>query len=153
MRSGCLAEIRWSVCMSKSHWSLCVSFSWTDAGLCIYHLFIWYHYYYYYFTPLTVFYTNVSRWLAQVSRTLLSIAVDLCNTVVWIVSTCPLISESSSPFTNPLGIVPRAPITIGITVTFIFHNFFSSLARFRYLSLFSPFIFTLWSAKTAKSTI
>ena len=27
--------------MSKSHWSLCVSFSRTDAGLCIYHLFVW----------------------------------------------------------------------------------------------------------------
>ena len=41
IRSGLLAEIRWSVCMSKSHRSLCVSFSTTDAGLCIYHLFIW----------------------------------------------------------------------------------------------------------------
>ena len=27
--------------MSKSHRSLCVSFSWTGAGLCIYHLFVW----------------------------------------------------------------------------------------------------------------
>ena len=41
IRSGRLAEIRWSVCMSKSHWSLCVSFPRTDAGLCIYHLFVW----------------------------------------------------------------------------------------------------------------
>ena len=40
-RSGLLTEIRWSVCMSKSHRSLCVSFSRTDAGLCIYHLFFW----------------------------------------------------------------------------------------------------------------
>ena len=32
IRSGLLAEIRWSVCMSKSHRSLCVSFSWTGAG-------------------------------------------------------------------------------------------------------------------------
>ena len=39
--SGLLAEIKWSVCMSKSHRSLCASFSWTDAGLCIYHLFVW----------------------------------------------------------------------------------------------------------------
>ena len=35
IKSGLLAEIRWSVCMSKSHWSLCVSFSRTGAGLCI----------------------------------------------------------------------------------------------------------------------
>ena len=40
-RSGLLAEIMWSVCMSKSHRSLCVSFSRADAGLCIYHLFVW----------------------------------------------------------------------------------------------------------------
>ena len=34
IRSGRLAEIRWSVCISKSHRSLCVSFSWTDSRLC-----------------------------------------------------------------------------------------------------------------------
>ena len=67
---------------------------------------------------------------------------------------CPLISKSSSPFTNSLGIVPSAPTTIGITVTFMFHSFFSSIARSRYLSLFSSsFNFTLWSAGTARSTI
>ena len=36
-----MAEIRGFVCMSKSHRSLCVSFSKADAGLCIYHLFVW----------------------------------------------------------------------------------------------------------------
>ena len=36
--SGRLAKIR---SMSKSCRSLCVSFSWTDAELCIYHLFVW----------------------------------------------------------------------------------------------------------------
>ena len=41
IRSGLLAENRWSVCMSKSQRSLCVSFSGTDAGLRIYHLFVW----------------------------------------------------------------------------------------------------------------
>ena len=35
IRSGYLAEIKWSVCMSKSHRSLCFSFSKTDVGLCI----------------------------------------------------------------------------------------------------------------------
>ena len=38
IRSGLLAEIRWSVYMSKSHRNLCESFSRTVAGLCIYHL-------------------------------------------------------------------------------------------------------------------
>ena len=36
-----LAEIRWSVCISKFHRRLYVSFSRTDAGLWINHLFIW----------------------------------------------------------------------------------------------------------------
>ena len=70
------------------------------------------------------------------------------------VSTRPFISKSSCPFINPLVIVPRAPITISINVTFMFHSFFSTLARSRYLSLFLfSFNFTLWSARTVKSTI
>ena len=35
------------------------------------------------------------------------------------VSSCPLVSKSSSSFTSPLGIIPIAPITIHTTVTFI----------------------------------
>ena len=59
----------------------------------------------------------------QVSRTLISILADFNNSVV-----------------------PRAPITIGITITFMFHSFFNSLVRSRYLSLFTlSFNFTLWS--------
>ena len=70
------------------------------------------------------------------------------------VSARPVISKFSSPCTNPLVTVPKAPITIGIIVTFIFQSFFNSLARSRYLSFFShSFNFTLWSARTAKSTI
>ena len=69
---------------------------------------------------------------SQISRTLLSILADLNDAVVWVVSTCALISKSSSPFTNRLGIVPSATTTIGITVTFMFHSSFSSLG-FRYL--------------------
>ena len=41
IRSGLLAEIRWSVFTWKSQRSLCVSFSRTGAGLCIYHLLVW----------------------------------------------------------------------------------------------------------------
>ena len=134
----------------------------------------------------------------QVSKTLLSILADLNNAVVWMVSTCSLISKSSSPFINPLRIVPCAPIhtrficwslrvtrtiqsiladfssavvwsvsiiplissspslffktlrifrsaqtTIGITVTFMFHRFFSSLARSKYLSFHFPLFLSL----------
>ena len=70
------------------------------------------------------------------------------------VSTRPPTSNSSSPFSNPLVTVPNAPITIDIIVTSMFHSFFNSLARSRYLSVFShSFSFILWSAGTAKSTI
>ena len=41
------------------------------------------------------------------------------------VSAQPLISNFSSPHPKPLGIVPSAPITIGITITFIFHSLLS----------------------------
>ena len=75
----------------------------------------------------------------QVSRTLLSILAGFNNAVVWMVSTRPPISESSRPFNNPLITVPKAPITIGTIVTLMFHSFFNSLARSRYLSFFSHF--------------
>ena len=90
----------------------------------------------------------------QVSRTRLRILAVLSNAVVWIVSTRPPISKSSRPFNNPLVIVPNATITIGTIVTFMFHIFFNSLARSRYLSFFSlSFRFIRWSAGSAKSTI
>ena len=90
----------------------------------------------------------------QVSRTRLRILVDINNAVVWMVSTCPFISKSSIPCINLLVTIPRAPITIGIAVTFMFHTFSNSLARFRYLSFFLlSFNLTRWSTGTAKSTI
>ena len=75
----------------------------------------------------------------QVSRTLLSILADLNNAVVWMVSTRPVISKSSSLCTNPLVNVTRAPITIGIIATFMFHSFFNSLAKVKVLISFFTF--------------
>ena len=90
----------------------------------------------------------------QVSRTHLRILAVLSNAVIWIVSTRPPTSKFSRPFNNPFVIVPKAPITIGTIVTFMFYSFFNSLARLKYLSFFShSFRFILWSAGTAKSTI
>ena len=67
------------------------------------------------------------------------------------VSTRPPTSKFSSPFSNPLVTVP---ITIGIIVTFMFYNFFNSLASSRYLSFFShSFSLILWSVGTTESTI
>ena len=71
----------------------------------------------------------------QVSRILLSILADLNNAVVWMVCIRPLISKTSSPCTNPLVTIPSTPVTISITVCFMFYSFFSSPARTRYLSL------------------
>ena len=102
-----------------------------------------------------VFHRNLSDSKSpQVSRTRLRILAVLSNAVVWIVSTRHPTSKSSRPFNNPLVIVPKAPITIGTIVTFMFHSFFNSLARSKYLSFFSlSFRFILWSVGTAKSTI
>ena len=89
----------------------------------------------------------------QVSRTLLSILAVFNNAVVLMVSTRLPTSKSSRPFNNSLVTVPKAPITIGIIVTFMFHSFFDSLARSWYLPLFlHSFCFILWSTGTAKST-
>ena len=57
------------------------------------------------------------------SRTLFSILAVLHNVVVWIVSTSPPTSKSSSPFDNSFVTLPKAPITIGIIVTCRFHSF------------------------------
>ena len=61
----------------------------------------------------------------QVSQTRLSILAVLNNAVVWMVSTRPPNSKSSSSFSNPLVTVPNTSITIGIIVNCIFYSFFS----------------------------
>ena len=94
-----------------------------------------------------------SREYRQVSRTLLSILVDLSNFVVLTISARFPISNTMF-LIKLLGVAPSAPATIGITVTFIFQRFFSSLSRYKYLSLFLfSLIFTQWSAGKAKSNI
>ena len=64
-----------------------------------------------------------------------SILSNLNNTVVWIVSTRTLISKSSPPLVN----IPRAPITTGIIVTFMFHNFFQFPSKVQALILLFAF--------------
>ena len=59
----------------------------------------------------------------QVSRTLLSILGVLSNAVVWMVSTRSPTSKSSSPFNNPFVTELKAPVTIDIIVTFMYHSF------------------------------
>ena len=76
----------------------------------------------------------------KVSRTLLSIRTVFHSAVDWMFSTRPPTSKSSSPFNNPLVTVPKAPITIGTIVTFMFHSFFNSFAR----SFFSHSFSFIW---------
>ena len=75
----------------------------------------------------------------HVSSTLLSMGTDLNNNVVWMVSTRPLTSMSSSPYTNPFVTVLSTPITNDISVTFKFNSFLKSLRS--HLSL--SFLFVL----------
>ena len=98
----------------------------------------------------------VFHWRLSNSKSLLvyrTLAV-FNNAVVWMISTRPPTSKSSKPFHNPLVTVLKAPFTIGIIVTFMFHSFFNSQARSRYLLLFShSFSFIMRSAGTTKSKI
>ena len=108
--------------------------------------------YYYYLTPgnfFTPILTEGFPWSLvpaslQVSRTLLSILANFSSAMVWVASILPVISRSSNLFSRFLGIVPKTPTMIGITITFMFYNFFISMVRSMYLSnfLFS-FIFTM----------
>ena len=100
-----------------------------------------------------VFHWSLRDIKSQVSMTLLSILADLKNLIVWIFATRLVISKTSNPCINPFVIVPRAPITIGINVTLIFHSFFFTYqARSRELIFFSVlFNFILQLAKAANS--
>ena len=84
IRSDLLADIRWSVCMSKSHRSFCVSFSWTDAGLCIYvyHLVEW----------SNLNFLHISQWITLPSHScqvLYSFCANLLHSLMMVLSPSP----------------------------------------------------------------
>ena len=81
-RSGLLFGIAWSICISNSE-NLLLLFNSFE-----------------FFTPVLADGSLLESEWQQVSRTLLSILTNLNNAVVWIISTCPLISKSSSPCTE-----------------------------------------------------
>ena len=87
----------------------------------------------------------------QVSGTLPSILAVFINAVVWIVSTRSPTSKYSRPFNNSFVTVPKAPVTIGIIVTFMFHGFFQFSSKVKVLiSLFTFFHFYFvvrWDSK------
>ena len=130
------------------------------------------YYYYYYYFIIVVFYRCYCHYYYLFSfksffYTSVWVTTSLLKSpgffsVFWLISIMqkfewsPLFLLFPSPLV-PLLILwclPRAPITIGIIFTFIFHRFFNPQARSRYLSLFSnSFNFTLSSTRTEKSTI
>ena len=104
------------------------------------------------FAMLVIFYWNLNDSKSpQISRTLLSILADLNCAVVWIVLIHLPISNSSSCLFKPLESVPSTPITIGITVNFMFHSFLSFFSKVQVLvSLFTFFNFhtvVWWDSK------
>ena len=77
---------------------------------------------------------KTSSWVtADLLRTLIP-----TDAVIWMVSILPRISIFPRLFSKPLGVVPSAPTKIGITVILMFHSFFNSPARSKYLSIIWP---------------
>ena len=103
-RSGRLANIRWSVWIS-------ISFSFL-RGL----------------HASVSWWSSTEVWVSpQASSSLQNSSQYPGLSVAWMVSTRPLISECSNLSSNLLVTEPNAPITIGISVTFMFLEFFSVL--------------------------
>ena len=154
--------------MSKSHRSLCVSFSGIGAGLCIYHLLAWSNLNFLHISLWITLTTQPCLDLYSFCANLLHslIIIIICSllriftpaladvlylslsdnksllsilAVVRMFPTRPVISKSSSPYTNLFVTVPRAPITIGIIVTFMFHSFSNPFARSGVLISLFPF--------------
>ena len=105
---------------------------------------------------MRVFHISFSWWFfigvwvtANLLKSLGLFSVFWLFSIVWTVSSRPPTSKFSSPFNNPLVTILKAPIMIGIIVTFMYYSLFNSLTRWRYLSFFlHSFRFILWSKST-----
>ena len=82
---------------------------------------------------------------SQVFKTLLSILVDLINAMIELVLILPQILKS--PVFPFLAIDPRAQLTIDVTLSFIFHGFFSQ----QDLSISLFFLFFFFNFLSVKS--
>ena len=130
---------------------LCIS------GSSLFHFFFlqmdYYYYYYYYNTPCDFFSYFTGGWVTTSLFSslgfFLNILSNLNNAIVWMASIHPLINHSFSLLSNPLETVLNLPFTAKINVTFMLHNFLSSLARCKYLPLFSFLSLSMWTAKSS----
>ena len=125
--SGFLAEIRWFVCMSKSRRNLRVSFFGTDAGLSIYHLFVW--------SNLNLLHT--SQWITLPTRSCLVLYFFCANLLYLLIMW--LIVSSLSPhnlhllFSCVLSIFPSIWLVLMAL-------FFAAIRRDSVSLLRSPFL-------------
>ena len=90
----------------------------------------------------------------QVSRTILSILADFDGAEIWMVSTCPLVSKSCSPFTNLLGLFRVHQLQLvspSLLCSIVFLVLYQGLGTYLYFRFL--LIFILCSAEIAKSTI
>ena len=116
---------------------------------------IYFFYCFYLFHSLYVFCLGVSRW-SFTGMWVTSCLLDSSQYSGWsqkycnqLVTILPLISNSLYPLFKHLVTVPSAPTTIGITITLLFDNFLSFLAKSKYLLIFLlSCIFTQWSTRT-----
>ena len=75
----------------------------------------------------------------------------LNNVVVWMVSTCRFITKSSNPCINHLVTLPKAPIIIGINVTFHVPQFFQFSSKVKvFVLLFIFFQFYSMVSRDSK---
>ena len=157
IRSGLLAEIRWSVCMLKSHRSLCVSFSRTGTGLYIYHLFVW----------INLNFLHISQWIAlptQPCLVLYSFCANLLHSLIFVIIIIIIhfrVFHTSVSWWFSIGVWVTASLLKSpglwsiLWPLLIMLSFLSScplISKYsKYLSFHFSFSFTQWSAGTAKS--
>ena len=90
----------------------------------------------------------------QISRTFLTILAEYKMTLFCNSTTFVSMPITSSLFLNSLGVIPKAPIIIGMTLTCFFQIFLNFLAKSWYFSIFSnSFASTLLSKGIVKSVI
>ena len=71
---------------------------------------------------------------------LFSIQTTLSNSVVWMASLRPPISNTSSTLSNSTGTIQSKPIAIDITVYFMFHDFFQFFRKIPELGFIFVFV-------------
>ena len=115
------------------------------------------HYHYYYFTFLRIFPTSICWWFltgfwmtASFLKSPGLFSVFLSISTILNFGWSPHFKSSS---TNPLVTVPRVPITISYTVTFIFRSFFFSIPSKVQVLLFLFVFFQFYSVVYQNSTL